>query len=448
MANVLDFGARGDGKTDDTAAISHAVQRGDGLLVFPRGDYLISRPIHVPLDLHGRVAIEGSGGTARLVMAAAGPALHLIGTHPKSALPDHFAEGVWRKERMPTVRNVEILGAHAQANGIRVEGAMQPTFQGVLIRRCRHGIHLANRDRNVLIADCHIYDNSGVGVLLDRVNLHQVIINSNHISYCKQGGLKVLGGEVRNIQIVGNDIEYNYDLQSQESADVCFDVREGTVREGTISGNTIQAKDSPGGANVRFLGANDHPNAVGMIAVTGNLLGSQQVTVHLKSCRGVTLSGNCLYNGYHYAILAEDCHNLVIGSNSIDHNSDYPGKSTDHVLLKGCRNVTLTGLILEHIRPAEVETEASIELERCESVSLTGCQVIGARRRGVDVRDSRLVRVADCTVRGGDGLRSAIRVDGKSRSVMVVNNFLARGSDGELRLPEGSGSVSGNLEVQ
>jgi polygalacturonase len=111
-----------------------------------------------------------------------------------------------------------------------------------------------------------------------------------------------------------------------------------------------------------------------MIAVTGNLIGSQRNAVHLKSCRGVTLSGNCIYGGYHRAIWAEDTENLVIGPNSIDHNSDYPGNSTDHVLLERCRNVTLTGLIVQHTRDAEIPTEASIELEKCENVSLTGCQ--------------------------------------------------------------------------
>ena len=43
MSNVRDFGARGDGRNDDTQAIRHAIEQGDGVLRFPRGDYLISR---------------------------------------------------------------------------------------------------------------------------------------------------------------------------------------------------------------------------------------------------------------------------------------------------------------------------------------------------------------------------------------------------------------------
>src|SRR5581483_4288896 len=170
--------------------------------------------------------------TARLIMAGPGPALHLIGTHARNADPTSFAEAVWQQERLPTVRGIEIVGRHAQADGIRVEGAMQPTFRLVLIRRCRHGIHLANRDRNVLIADCHIYNNSGVGILLDRVNLHQTNIHGCHISYCKQGGIKIQGSEIRNLQICSNDIEYNYDVKAESSADILFDVRTSTVREG------------------------------------------------------------------------------------------------------------------------------------------------------------------------------------------------------------------------
>ncbi|HZT83517.1 MAG TPA: right-handed parallel beta-helix repeat-containing protein, partial [Gemmataceae bacterium] len=428
-----------------------AIQRGDGRLVFPPGEYRISRPLYVPLAQHGRVSITGEGGTARLIMAGPGPALHLVGTHAKTALPADFAEGVWHKERMPTVGGLEIVGDHPRADGIRSEGAMQPTFRGLLIRRCRHGIHLTRRDRNVVIADCHIYDNSGVGVFLDRVNLHQTNVHGNHISYCKQGGIKIVASEVRNIQVCSNDIEYNFDLQADASADILYDCREGTVREGTIVGNTIQAKASPGGANVRLLGVGrDNPNAVGLLAITGNLIGSQRTALHLHACRGVVVSGNCVYSGYEQALWAEDSENLVVGANTIDHNPEYRGKSTDHVLFRRCRNVTVTGLLLQHTREAETEPEASIDVEGCTNVSFTGCQVIGARRRGLRVRGSSVVRVAACTVRpreGDAGYRCGVSVGEKSAHVLVVNNFLGKGADGALQLPRGAGQESGNVAL-
>jgi Right handed beta helix region/Pectate lyase superfamily protein len=451
MASVRDFGAKGDGRSDDTAAVQHAVETGDGVVEFPRGDYLLTRPVLVPLAKVGRLSLDGRGGTAKLIVANAGPALHLVGTHARTAQPDHFADGVWKSERRPTVRDLEIVGGHPQADGVRVEGAMQPTLTGLLIRRCRHGIHLTNRNRNVIISDCHVYDNTGVGVFLDRLNLHQINIHGNHISYCQGGGIVISESEIRNIQICSNDIEYNYDPKAPASADVLFDARKGTIREGTISGNTIQAKQSPGGANVRFLGAGkDDPNAVGMIALTGNLIGSQESLIHLAACRGVTVVGNCLYNGFHYALRAEDAEHLVIGCNSIDHNSDYKGNSTDAVLLRGCRNVTLTGVVLQHTRPAELPVEASVTLRDCRQVQVSGSQVVNARRRGVDVIGCELVRIDGCTIRGKPGdadYRSAVHVDAASRLVSVSGNFLGKGSDGDLLLPAGSGSASGNAAV-
>ena len=115
-------------------------------------------------------------------MAGAGPALHLVGTHGKTAQPSDVADKVWQRERLPTVSGLEIAGRHPEADGVRIDGAMQPTLAGLLIRRCRHGVHLFHRDRNVLLTGCHVYDNTGVGVFLDRVNLHQINITGNHVS--------------------------------------------------------------------------------------------------------------------------------------------------------------------------------------------------------------------------------------------------------------------------
>src|SRR5580692_6836537 len=191
MSNVRDFGAVGDGQTNDTDALRHAVAAGGGRLVFPRGTYRLTAPLEIDLDRSGPIALAGEGGTARLLMEGPGPAVRLVGTHYKSADPTSFEPRVWRSQRLPAVSELEIVGNHEQADGIELEGTMQATITGVSIRRCRSGIHLVKRNRNVLLADSHIFDGRGpaVGVYFDGVNLHQTIITGCHISYCKHAGI-------------------------------------------------------------------------------------------------------------------------------------------------------------------------------------------------------------------------------------------------------------------
>ncbi|MDB4680176.1 glycoside hydrolase family 55 protein, partial [Planctomycetaceae bacterium] len=73
MRTAKEFGAVGDGTTDDTAALEHAVQQADGVLHFPKGDYLIKKPITITLDRTGFSGISGEQGTARILMDASGP---------------------------------------------------------------------------------------------------------------------------------------------------------------------------------------------------------------------------------------------------------------------------------------------------------------------------------------------------------------------------------------
>ncbi|MER3417062.1 MAG: hypothetical protein C4297_12745 [Gemmataceae bacterium] len=399
MANVRHFGAAGDGTTDDTDAFEHALQEGDGLIEVPRGDYVLTRPLVVPLDKLGRFSLSGLGGQGRLVMRAAGPAVHLLGTHAGTADPTQVSDRVWSQQRFPHLEGIEIVGAHEQADGIRLEGTMQATLARILIRRCRVAIHLVRRNRNVIVDSCHIYHSRRLGIWLDGVNMHQINIHGCHISYCPAGGIRVERSEVRNVQICSNDIEYNYDAGLEDCADVLLDARQGTIREGTMVGNTIQARESKGGANVRMLAIQaPSAGAVGMWTIAGNLLGSQETVLHLVGCRGVTLTGNALYSGYRYALLAQQCQNLIVCGNSIDRNSDYPGPSTDQVAFEDCRQVVVQGTVVEHAHPGG-RVEASVTLHGCENVLMTGCQILAARRRGLLIGQCRHVRIADCIVR-------------------------------------------------
>ncbi len=443
MSNVRDFGAQGNARNDDTAAIEHALRDGDGTLQFPPGDYLISRTIVVELQRLGRFSIEGTGGAAKLIMSGPGSAFHLFGSHAATADPQGFEPGIWSRQRMPTVTNIEIEGRHPEASGFLVEGTMQSSFQGVLLRKLLDGIRVFRRARNVLISHCHIYDNRGIGVFLDRVNLHQAIITGSHISYCRRAGIKIAGSEIRNIQITGNDIEYNYDVNESESADIWIDsTADGSsVREGTISSNTIQAKVSPGGANIRMVGLNPEQNhKAGMFSISGNLIGSQETNVHLVACRGVIVGNNFIYSAARRNVLVEGSRHVVLNGNCFEHNPDYKEKQLAlGVRIFESRDCTFSGSILQDSQTGQptvdkfppMDKAGLLEIVRSQRVNVNGCQILDGTPTGIHVEQSDHVAISGCTIvepRADKLSVAAIRFKGPGRMNFATANTLQRGT--------------------
>ncbi|MFO0960454.1 MAG: right-handed parallel beta-helix repeat-containing protein [Isosphaeraceae bacterium] len=451
MSDVRDFGAAGDGHADDTEAIRHAIEQGDGLVHFPPGTYIVTEPIEFRLDRHGPGAIAGSGGLAKLVMRGAGPALRIVGTHDKNAAPASFRPEVWLRERMPTVAGIAIDGEHDESIGIELIGTMQATITGVLIRRTKIGIRLARRNRNVLIADCHLYHGrpGGIGVSFDEVNLHQTNIVGSHISYWPHAGIKVQNSEVRNLQITGCDIEYNHDVNAQESADVWIDARENTVREVTIASCTIQALESPGGANVRIEGPElGDSRGAGLWTIAGNILQSQETNLLLRNCRGVAVTGNSFATGFERALKIDRCRVIAVGSNSFDHNPDYQGEYVDGIEVVGSGGINLSGLIVEGCRAGSPESGGAISVADSSDVSIVGCQVLDPAHRGIELKNVRRTRVSDCTVvdrRDRPSMEQAIRWTGAGSANLATNNIVGKGRSGALEIAGGSATAAGNL---
>ena len=424
-----------DGLTDCTQALQDAASHGPVRL--SAGRYRISRTITFTLGEHGPSGLFGAAG-ATIVHAGPGPALRFIGTHQGTALPESVRAITWARERLPMVDGVELVGDHPEADGIELSRCFKPILRGVLVRDCRVGVRLSDRNRDVIITGCHVYNNREQGIYLDAVNLHQLNITGCHISYNRGGGIVCFGSEVRNLQVSGCDIEYNYDRDdlSQPAADVWIETRGGSVREGAITGCTIQAQPSIGGANIRLVGESEElAHKVGLFSIAGNLISSQQFQVHLKYARGLAISGNTFFSGGSRTILAEHSSHLTIAGNVIDHNPDYRGEPRDGIELREVDGASLTGNLLANVE----HPDSALAIERCHAISVGDCQVLSPRGVGISVNGSTNVRIADTTIlddRRPMVMPHAVRFE-KVRGCQLCDCRLDPGTQGAIAIVDG-----------
>jgi hypothetical protein len=454
MSNVMRFGAAGDGVADDTDAIRHAIEQGDGVLHFPPGTYRVSSPLEIKLGERGPLGIDGTSGAARILMTGPGPAFRLLGTHGGTGDPASAQGNVFPEQRLPTVKNIEIEGAHAEADGVELIGTMQSVFEGVLIRRCRHGLHLVKRNRNVLISHCHIYHNTGVGVFLDGVNLHQINIVGNHISYNRLGGVRVERSEVRNLQITGNDIEYDnhksHDTPPEPTAEIYVDTTtEGaTVNEITVASNTIQATESSGGCNILIRetpGGTDRPP--GLWTITGNIIGSQENNVRLIGCYGVAVAGNCIYSCGNRNLLIEESRQISVGSNTFRRHTPTMNAG---VRLVNSTDIAVSGCTFHDEHPEGQASGASLlEIVDCQRVNVTGCLLTDGVPCGIDVERSSCVNINGCNLhetRDAKKTEHSIRFRGPGQGNLLANNTIGGALAESVSAEEASNvKISGNV---
>lgn len=423
-------GVVGDGKADDTAAIQDAVN-GGGALRFGRGVYRLTKMVVIDLDKAGFTSLSGDG-VARFVMEGAGPAFKFIGTHEGSAAPSSFKPNVFERQRTPMVDGIEIVGAHPEADGIESTGTMQLTVTRVAVHEARHGIHLTVRNRNVIISDCHLYHNAGIGVFYDNVDLHQSNIVGSHISYNAGGGVVTRAGAVRNLQIGTCDIESNMAPDAPPTANVLIDCTDGSTAEVSITGCTLQHNSvSPGSANVRFIGkgkpyGNDQSARWGHLSICDNVLSDVEVNIDLQEVRGAVIAGNTFGVGFEHDLLAAACSNLAIGPNTFDRNPPYYRGKAEAVkgglVFRDCRDITLTGLHIDGVRTHP----AAVQIENGDAFNLSGCTILDSDGAGLLLKNVTDSLVTGCLIhdrRPGRAAAPSIRIEGGTNNTLAGNKL-------------------------
>jgi hypothetical protein len=429
-------GVVGDGIVDNTLAIQRAVDAGVGELRFTKGVYRITKTIDIDLNTVTHTAISG-GNVARIVMDGPGPAFRFVGTHDGTASPDTVKRNVWNRQSSPAVSGIDIVGSHPQACGIEARGTMQLTVTRVGVRECLHGIHLRGRNRNVILSQCHIYDNNGVGVYLEDLNLHQINIANCHISYNDGGGVVVRNSEIRNLQIGTCDIEGNMGGPgSPPTANVYLDSTGSSIGEVAIVGCTIQhSHDAPRSANIRIEGQSTKrpftdEERSGNVTIANNVLSDVQVNLVLSHVRAATVTGNTMWKGYTSNLVVDGCRSVVVTGNVFDRNPRYhygDGATAKHGLyFVDSTDCTISGNQLG----GTVDGEAAMVVRRCDRFNIAGCSIVDYGRCGLLLEAVSNSRVSGCLIRddreGADGVSIWVEED---NNVLISDCMLSHGSN-------------------
>lgn len=157
IANVLDYGAVGDGVTDNTTAIQAALDAAS-CVYFPEGTYITKK---LTLSKQGQV-VFGAGNTNTLLRLKSGEATEVLNTNSKSQI---------------AIRDIEIQGdgsfevaATSGARGIVFDQTYTALLANVYVRYTDDWAVVVQDSNNVMFNTVQINRVEGGGVLLDGTN--------------------------------------------------------------------------------------------------------------------------------------------------------------------------------------------------------------------------------------------------------------------------------------
>ena len=252
--NVKDYGAIGDGSTDDTFAIQSAIEAvtPGGRVLFPEGTYIIS----IPLVMYPQVALQG------LHEPRYDPAATPTSPCALKASAGFVGAGMITYQAGAygvTLRNLALIGpgeAHASgAHGVRLPDEADVTGElGWVLDKVTiagfPGSGVYGHGWVLDILNCHIA-RCDWGILADSTNaLLDTRITNSMIYFNRNGGLGMKGStRSGQVTVVGSRFERSGNTYGDPASPIAFDapgVRLGNCQDIQLLGVSTDANTGPG----------------------------------------------------------------------------------------------------------------------------------------------------------------------------------------------------------
>ncbi|WP_454845907.1 M10 family metallopeptidase C-terminal domain-containing protein [Pseudomonas farris] len=291
--NVQNFGAKGDGITDDTAAIQSAIDAaaaaGGGQVYMPTGTYIVSggeEPSDGCLMLKSNVYLYGDGMGATTVKVADGS--------------DTKITGVIRSAYGEETHDFGVSNLTIDGNRDSTTGKIDGWFNGYIPGE-------AGYDSNVTLDSVEIKDCSGYGFDPHEQTVNMVIKNS--VSH--GNGLDGFVADFLSNSTFESNIAYDNDRHG-------FNIVTST-HDFTMTNNV--AYDNGGNGIVIQRGSEDIPSPTNITITGGEVYGNGAEGVLIKMSSEVTVSGVDIHDNASAGIRIYGSNHVEIIDNTLNNNS-------------------------------------------------------------------------------------------------------------------------------
>lgn len=325
VVNAKDYGATGDGATDDAAAINRAVDvlvsRGGGMLLFPEGTYIIGTPI----KLRSNVAYVGLGWSSIIKQKAGVTAVNLFGEATPVAAQSNI---IIRDLAIDGNRaNCDFPADDADGNAIRCNQVSHSRFLNLYIHdTVFNAISLYNASNDNLVENNRIEDVGKVGVppgaythcaVFMEFGANRNAIVHNRVQTTRQYGIWIGARDADNYD---NRIEGNFVAGAlSDGIRIGDDVTTNKAYRPSVIGNRVL---SNGDLGIRIFHAGGADQVIDAIVIGNTVEANTNGGIYaVAGSLRALISGNICRSNGNYGISGAGVDTMISGNISLNNTT-------------------------------------------------------------------------------------------------------------------------------